>query len=117
MCHLISEVAVVETNSVPSVGLVGALVVVISYLLSANYRLLSANRADRDAYLEALATREASHADDLSAIRDAYRAELISLRRRVATLENRIGDLSTELDRERARRHAAEDAAAAARRT
>jgi hypothetical protein len=97
-------------------SLAGALVIVIGYLLSANFRLLSANRADRAAYLEALATREASHATDLAAIRDAYRAELVSLRRRVATLENRIGELGIELDHERARRRAAEDDAAAARR-
>jgi len=92
------------------------LAVVVGYLLSANFRLLSANRADRTAYLEALATREASHATDLAVIRDAYRAELVSLRRRVATLENRIRELGIELDEERARRRAAEDDAAAARR-
>ena len=101
----------------PGLGVVGALVIVVGYLLTANFRLLSANRADRAAYLEALATREASHATDLTALREAYRSELVSLRRRVTTLEARIGDLSTELDHERALRRAAEDDAAAARRT
>jgi hypothetical protein len=103
-------------NPLPDLGVVGALVIVIGYLLTAHFRLLSANRADRAAYLEVLATREASHASDLAALRDAYRAELVSLRRRVTTLENRIDDLSAELDRECARRRAAEDDAAAARR-
>ncbi|MFC0434581.1 hypothetical protein [Kutzneria buriramensis] len=113
-----------DISTWPGLGVVGALVIVVGYLLTANFRLLSANRADRAAYLEALATREASHAADLSALREAYRAELVSLRRRastlegrIATLETRIGDLSTELDHERARRRAAEDDAAAARRT
>ncbi|QUQ70349.1 hypothetical protein [Kutzneria sp. CA-103260] len=103
-----------EGAPLPELGVVGALVIVVGYLPSANYRLLSANRA---AYLEVLAVREASHANDLAAIRDAYRAELVSLRRCVATLKSRIGDLGTELDRESACRRAAEDEAAAARRT
>jgi uncharacterized protein YlxW (UPF0749 family) len=102
--------------SLPSLGVVGTLVIVVGYLLTANFRLLSANRTDRAAYLEVLAVREASHATDLAALREAYRAELVSLRRRVTTLENRIGEMSTELDRERTRRHAAEDEAAVARR-
>ena len=105
-----------DVSSWPGLGVVGALVIVVGYLLTANFHLLSANRADRAAYLEVLATREASHTTDLAALREAYRAELISLRRRVTTLENRISELSGELDHERGRRRAAEDDAAAARR-
>jgi len=97
-------------------GVVGALVIVVGYLLTANFRLLSANRGDRAAYLDVLSVREASHATDLAALRDAYRAELVSLRRRVTTLESRISELGGELDHERARRRDAEDDAAAARR-
>lgn len=105
-----------DISTWPGLGVVGALVIVVGYLLTANFRLLSANRADRAAYLEVLATREASHASDITTLREAYRAELVSLRRHVTTLENRITELGGELDHERARRRAAEDDAATARR-
>lgn len=100
----------------PSMGVAGALVLVVAYLLSANHRLMSANRADRSEYLSALAARETAHAAELASLRTAHAAELAALRSRLTKLERRLGDLETELDAERDRRRAAEDAAAAARR-
>ncbi|ANZ36481.1 hypothetical protein BBK82_10785 [Lentzea guizhouensis] len=83
----------------------GALVIVVGYLLTANHRLMTANRSDRADYLAALAARETAHATEITALRN-----------RVAGLEDRIGELEDELDRERDRRRQAEDIAAAVRR-
>lgn len=86
------------------------LVVVIGYLLVSNYR-------DRTAHQRTTRQRDTDHAAELAAARAAYDADLASLRSRLASLEHRLSDLETELDRERDRRRAAEDSAAAARRT
>ena len=106
-----------DVIGLPGLGIVGALVVVVGYLLTANYRLLSANRDDRRVYLDALKSREDGHAAELAAVRAAHRADLASLRRRVAELETRLLAITQELDHERQRRRIAEDAAAAVRRT
>lgn len=92
----------------------GALVVVVGYLLTANSRLMTANRSDRADYLAALAARESQHNAETSALRTAHTAELAAVRARLVELERRLAELETELDGERDRRRAAEDTAAAA---
>ncbi|XVV05323.1 hypothetical protein ACQPW3_08005 [Actinosynnema sp. CA-248983] len=94
----------------------GALVLVVVYLLSANHRLMTANRSDRAEYLAALSARETAHAAEVTAMRTAHAAELAALRTRITKLERRLAGLEGELDAERDRRRAAEDIAAAARR-
>ncbi|PWK83181.1 hypothetical protein C8D88_11166 [Lentzea atacamensis] len=89
----------------PQLGVAGALVIVVGYLLTANHRLLTANRTDRADYLAALAAREAAHAEEIK-----------GLRARIVVLEDRLGEVEDELDRERDRRREAEDIAAAVRR-
>ncbi len=96
-------------NDLPSVGITGALVLVIAYLLASNFR-------DRLQHEKTLAAREGDHAGELSTVRAAYEADLAGLRVRLAALETRLAELETELDTERQRRRAAEDAAARARR-
>ncbi|GAB3873748.1 hypothetical protein GCM10029964_014530 [Kibdelosporangium lantanae] len=96
-------------QDLPSVGIAGALVLVIAYLLGSNFR-------DRVQHERALAARDGDHAAELSAVRAAYEADLAGLRVRLAALEKRLAELETELDTERERRRAAEDAAARARR-
>ncbi|WP_433268146.1 hypothetical protein ACQPZF_03485 [Actinosynnema sp. CS-041913] len=105
-----------DLSFLPNFGVAGALVVIIGYLLSANHRLMTANRSDRAEYLAALAARETAHAAEVTALRTAHAAELAALRTRITKLERRLSGLETELDAERDRRRAAEDAAAAARR-
>jgi predicted nucleic acid-binding Zn-ribbon protein len=95
----------VDPSLLPQLGVAGALVIVVGYLLTANHRLMTANRSDRAEYLKALAARETAHADELTALRN-----------RVTGLEERIAELEDELDRERDRRRQAEDIAAAVRR-
>lgn len=94
-----------DPSLLPQLGVAGALVIVVGYLLTANHRLMTANRSDRAEYLKALAARETAHADELTALRN-----------RVAGLEDRISELEEDLDRERERRRQAEDIAAAVRR-
>jgi chromosome segregation ATPase len=96
-------------QDLPSVGITGALVLVIAYLLASNFR-------DRLQHEKALAAREGDHASELSMVRVAYEADLAGLRLRLAALEKRLAELEAELDTERERRRAAEDAAARARR-
>jgi Tfp pilus assembly protein PilO len=103
-----------DLTALPNLGVAGALVVVIGYLLSANHRLMTANRSDRAEYLTALAARETAHTAELAAQRTAHAAELAALRARLAELERRLGELEGELDAERDRRRVAEDTAAAA---
>lgn len=88
----------------------------VGYLLSANHRLMTANRSDRAEYLAALSARETAHAAELTALRTAHAAELSALRTRITKLERRLTELEGELDAERDRRRRAEDDAAAARR-
>lgn len=76
-----------DLSLLPSLGAAGALVVVIGYLLASN-------RADR------------------AQQREAMDAALT----RIARLEKDVVELNTQLDRERALRRDAEDAAATARR-
>ncbi|MCP2248196.1 hypothetical protein [Lentzea aerocolonigenes] len=94
-----------DPSLLPQLGVAAALVIVVGYLLTANHRLMTANRSDRAEYLKALAARETAHAEALTALRN-----------RVSVLEERIAELEDELDRERDRRRAAEDIAAAVRR-
>jgi predicted nucleic acid-binding Zn-ribbon protein len=94
-----------DPSLLPQLGVAGALVIVVGYLLTANHRLMTANRSDRAEYLKALAARETAHAEEITALRN-----------RVAGLEDRISELEDELDRERERRRQAEDIAAAVRR-
>jgi predicted nucleic acid-binding Zn-ribbon protein len=94
-----------DPSLLPQLGVAGALVIVVGYLLTANHRLMTANRSDRAEYLKALAARETAHAEALTALRN-----------RVSGLEERIAELEDELDRERDRRREAEDIAAAVRR-
>jgi hypothetical protein len=101
----------------PSFGVAGALVLVVLYLLSANHRLMTANRSDRAEYLSALAARETAHAAELTSLRATHAAELSALRTRLSKLERRLAGLEGELDAERDRRRKAEDDAAAALRT
>lgn len=103
-----------DLASLPSLGVAGALVIVVGYLLSANRLLMNANRADRAEYLAALAARETQHAAELGALRVAHAAELAALRARLAELEHRLAELEADLDAERDRRRVAEDTAAAA---
>ena len=103
-----------DLTTLPSLGVAGALVVVVGYLLSANRLLMTANRSDRAEYLAALAARETQHTTELAALRVAHASELASLRARLAELEQRLAELETDLDAERDRRRAAEDTAAAA---
>ncbi|ONI92402.1 hypothetical protein ALI22I_03835 [Saccharothrix sp. ALI-22-I] len=105
-----------DLSMLPGLGVAGALVVVVGYLLSANHRLMTANRSDRAEYLAALAARETAHAAEITAMRTAHTAELAAMRTRISKLERRLAGLENELDAERDRRRAAEDAAAAARR-
>ncbi|TCO47293.1 hypothetical protein EV192_11733 [Actinocrispum wychmicini] len=97
-------------DQLPALGISGALVLVIAYLLASNFR-------DRVQHERALAMHDAEHATELAQARAAHDADLAGLRARVAVLERRLGELETELDKERRRRRAAEDAAAQARRT
>ena len=94
-----------DPSLLPQLGVAGALVIVVGYLLHANHRLMVTNRSDRAEYLKALAARETAHAGEITA-----------LRTRVAELEERLGEVEDELDRERDRRREAEDIAAAVRR-
>lgn len=94
-----------DPSLLPQLGVAGALVIVVGYLLTANHRLMTANRSDRAEYLKALAARETAHAEALTALRN-----------RMTGLEERIAELEDELDRERDRRREAEDIAAAVRR-
>ncbi|MEV4313009.1 hypothetical protein [Actinocrispum sp. NPDC049592] len=96
-------------HDLPGLGITGALVLVIAYLLASNFR-------DRLQHEKTLAAREGEHASELTAVRTAYEADLAGLRVRLAALEQRLAELETELDSERERRRAAEDAAARARR-
>jgi hypothetical protein len=99
-----------DVTMLPGFGITGALVVVIGYLLVANYR-------DRAAYERAMRQRGTEHAAELAAARKAHDADLTDLGSRLSSLERRLGGLEAELDRERDRRRAAEDAAAEARST
>ena len=81
----------VDLPSLGSLGIAGALVVVIIYLLAAN-------RTDRSQYREALASMQASYSKEL------------------ATLRQRVDDLETEVDLERDERRRAQDNAADASR-
>ncbi|XVV06347.1 hypothetical protein ACQPW3_13525 [Actinosynnema sp. CA-248983] len=103
-----------DLSALPGFGVAGALVAVVFYLLSANHRLMSANRSDRAEYLSALAARETAHAAEVASLRTAHAAELSALRTRLSKLERRLSELETELDAERDRRRVAEDQAAAA---
>ncbi|MCS7484647.1 hypothetical protein ACFFQW_45220 [Umezawaea endophytica] len=103
-----------DLAALPNLGIAGALVIVVGYLLSANHRLMTANRADRAEYLAALSARETQHTAELSAMRIAHAAELTALRARLGELERRLAELEDELDAERDRRRVAEDAAAQA---
>jgi hypothetical protein len=85
----------------------GALVIVIGYLLVANHR-------DRTSYERAMRRRDAEHAAELAATRAAHDADLTGMRSRLSSLEQRLAELETELDRERDRRRRAEDDAATA---
>jgi septal ring factor EnvC (AmiA/AmiB activator) len=109
-------VDLLDLSFLPNFGVAGALVLIIGYLLSANHRLMTANRSDRAEYLAALAARETAHAAEITAIRTAHAAELSAMRARISKLERRLAGLEGELDAERDRRRAAEDEAAAARR-
>jgi hypothetical protein len=95
------------TTTLPSVGMTGVLVIVIGYLLVANHR-------DRTSYERAMRRRDAEHAAELASARTAHDADLVGLRSRLSSLEQRLEELETELDRERDRRRRAEDDAAAA---
>ncbi|KJK50416.1 hypothetical protein UK23_10450 [Lentzea aerocolonigenes] len=94
-----------DPSLLPQLGVAGALVIVVGYLLTANHRLMTTNRSDRAEYLKALAARETAHA-----------AEITALRARLVEVEDRLGEVEDELDRERERRRQAEDIAAAVRR-
>lgn len=83
-----------DLSQLPSLGVAGALVIVIGYLLAAN-------RTDRAQYRASLAEVVAQHAAD----RASDRAELAALRLRVENLE-------TEVDLERDERRRAQDRAA-----
>lgn len=85
-----------DLSQLPSLGVAGALVLVISYLLLAN----RTDRAQQQTTITDLAVR---HAAD----RAADRAEL-------ATLRKRVDDLEAEVDLERDERRRAEDRAAEA---
>jgi len=106
----------VELADVGGLGIAGALVLVVAYLLTALHKLLAVNRDDRSDYLTALSTRDRAHSAELAAARANHDAELAALRVRLGALEARIAELESELDAERERRRAAEDQAAAARR-
>jgi predicted nucleic acid-binding Zn-ribbon protein len=106
----------VELADVGGLGIAGALVLVVAYLLTAMNKLLEVNRNDRSDYLAALSTRDRAHSAELSAARANHDTELATLRVRLAALETRIAELESDLDAERERRRAAEDQAAAARR-
>ncbi|WNV86561.1 hypothetical protein [Umezawaea sp. Da 62-37] len=103
-----------DLASLPNLGVSGTLVVVVGYLLTANHRLMTANRSDRAEYLAALSGRETQHTAELAAMRIAHAAELTALRARLAELERRLAELEDELDAERDRRRLAEDTAAQA---
>jgi hypothetical protein len=96
-------------DQLPAIGISGALVLVIAYLLASNFR-------DRVQHERALAMRDKDHATELGQARVTHDADLAGLRARLAALEKRLGELETELDHERGLRRAAEDAAAQARR-
>ncbi|MEV6609893.1 hypothetical protein [Kutzneria sp. NPDC051319] len=101
---------------VGGLGVAGALVLVVAYLLAALHKLLEVNRSDRADYLAALSTRDVAHSAELAAERATHDAEVSALRVRLAEVEHRVAELESELDAERERRRAAEDQAAAARR-
>lgn len=81
----------VDLPSLGSLGIAGALVLVIVYLLAAN-------RTDRSQYREALASLTAQYSADISALR------------------KRVDDLEAEVDLERDERRRAQDNAAEASR-
>ncbi|MDQ3577536.1 MAG: hypothetical protein M3443_08025 [Actinomycetota bacterium] len=97
------------TVDLSAFGITGTLVLVIAYLLASNHR-------DRGGYGRALALRDTQHAGVLTAARAAHAEDLTGMRARLSALETRLGELELELDGERDRRRAAEDAAAWARR-
>ncbi|MFI9381241.1 hypothetical protein [Kutzneria sp. NPDC052558] len=105
-----------DPADVGGLGIAGALVLVVAYLLTALSKLLEVNRNDRADYLAALSTRDRAYSAELAATRANHDAELAPLRVRLAELETRIAELESALDAERERRRAAEDQAAAARR-
>jgi hypothetical protein len=98
-----------DVTALPGLGITGALVIVIGYLLIANHR-------DRTTYQRAMRQRDSEHAAELAAARAAHDADLNGLRTRLSSLEKRLAELETELDHERDLRRAAQDDAAAARR-
>lgn len=87
-----------DLSQLPSLGVAGALVLVIGYLLASN-------RTDRAQHREAVAALVVQHAES----RAADRAELAKLRQRV-------DDLEAEVDLERDSRRRAEDLAAESQR-
>lgn len=99
----------IDLTALPELGITGALVIVIAYLLTSNAR-------DRAAHERSQQRREAEHSAELIAARAAHEAELAGLHSRLSQLEQRLTELESELDQERERRRLAEDDAAAARR-
>lgn len=105
-----------DLSQLPTLGVAGALVIAVGYLLTAHHRLFEAARADRTDYLSALAAREAEHTAALSTARTTHADDLSALRIRIAELERRLAELEKTLDAERKRRREAEDREATAAR-
>jgi Skp family chaperone for outer membrane proteins len=89
-------------GAAPQLGVGGILLTLLALLM----RRESQDRADYRTQIAELATR---HADELRRINEAHDVELHELRGEIKGLREKLDELNTKLDDERARRRAAED--------
>ncbi|MER7078126.1 MULTISPECIES: hypothetical protein [Bacteria] len=101
------DIAALLASAGPQAGVGGVLVVLLVWVMRAA-------ATDRGDYRTALADAEKRHAVELERINTTHDDEVAELRDQLAELRARVDQLATQLDDERRRRWAAEDAAAKA---
>ncbi|RKT85594.1 hypothetical protein SAMN05421805_1185 [Saccharopolyspora antimicrobica] len=103
------DIAALLASAGPQAGVGGVLVALLVWVM----RTAATDRGD---YRTALADAEQRHAAELARVGAARDDEVAELRDQIDELRARVDQLATQLDDERRRRWAAEDAAANARR-
>ncbi len=95
-------------NLLPTGGVAGVLVVVIVYLLRTNAQ-------DREQYQTHMANQQAQHLDEMQNINAEHARQLGRVEDRLKDLETSNQQVLRELEQERLKRYAAEEAAHIAR--